>query len=178
MAKINKKSIKQFVSGFFATYAMWTVGLVMSGCILFVEMIEFFDSPPFMSVAFSFLFMVALIVSAVLCAKKQKKTFFIGMMFAVAFPIISQIIAAGVFALCDLAGSLGAAEWFLVPFSCSVLLFYAPAFSFASINYRWATIDIGEVWPEYTFIAVMLMTFILPIAVYIIISKKSKRSIG
>ncbi len=177
MAKINKKSIKQFVSGFFVTYAMWTVGLVMSGCILFVEMIELFDSPPFLSVAFSFLFMFALIVSAVMCAKKQKKTFFIGMMFAVVFPIISRIIAAGVFALSDFAGSLGAAEWFLVPLSCSALLFIAPAFSFDSINYRWATIDIGKVWSEYTFIAVMLITFILPIAVYIITSKKSKQSI-
>lgn len=178
MAKINKKSIKQFISGFLVTYAMWFFGLAVSGCILFVETIELFDSPPFLSVAFSFLFMVALAISAVLCAKKQKKSFFAGMMFAVAFPIISQIIAAGVFALCNLAGSWGAAEWFLVPLSYSALLFIAPAFPISSINYRWATLDIGEEWPEYVFIPVMVLTIILPIVIYIIKSKKSKQSIG
>ncbi len=178
MAKINKKSIKQFVSGFFVTYVLWTLGLIMSGCILFVEMIEFYDSPPIMSVVFSVTFLIAHVISAVMCAKKQKKSFFIGMMFAVVFPIISQLIAAGIFALCDLVGSMGAGELILVPLTIVAVLFIAPAFPINSINYKLATLDIGEVWPEYLFIAVTALTIILPIAVYIITSKKSKQSIG
>lgn len=175
MAKINKKSIKQFVSGFFVTYVLWTVGLVMSGCILFVEMIEFYDSPPIMSVAFSVTFLIAHVISAVMCAKKRKKSFFIGMMFAVVFPIISQLIAAGIFALCDLIGSMGAGELILVPLTVFAFLFIAPAFPINSIGYRWTTLDIGEEWSAYVFIAVTILTIILPIVVYIISSRKSIR---
>lgn len=176
MAKITKKSIKQFVSGFFVTYALWTLGLAVSGCILFVEMIEFYDSPSFLIAVFSALFLISLVIASVICAKNEKKKFFIGMMFAVVFPIISQLIAAGLFSLCDIVGSMGAGELILVPLTVFAFLFIAPAFPVNSINYKWATFDIGEEWPEYVFITVMVLTIILPVAVYLIVSKKKHKT--
>lgn len=172
MAKISRNDKKQFFKGFFSVYGLWIIGILVSGCISFVEMIEFYNAPPFLSVIFSVLFLVFLVASSVKCAVNEHKNFFAGMMFAAVFPIISQLVAAGIFFLTEAIGSMGAGELILVPLTIIAFLFIAPAFPISSVNYKWATLDIGKEWPNYAFIIVMAITVVLPPIVYKLVKSK------
>lgn len=174
MAKLSKNDKKQSFKGFFTVYGLWIIGILASGCISFVEMIKFYNAPAILSVIFSVFLLGFLVVSSVKCAKNENINLFAGMMFAVVFPIISQLIAAGIFNLTEKIGSMGAGELILVPLTVIAFLFIAPAFPVSSINYKWATLDIGEEWPEYIFITVMAITIILPPIIYKLVKSKKQ----
>ncbi len=175
MAKLSRSNKKQFFKGFFTVYGLWIIGILTSGCISFVEMIKFYNAPSFLSVIFSALFLVFLVVSSVKCAVNDHKNFFAGMMFAAVFPIISQLVAGGIFTLTEKIGSMGAGELILVPLTVVAFLFIAPAFPISSVNYKWATLDIGEEWPEYAFIIVMALTIVLPLVIYFTVRKRKSK---
>lgn len=174
MTKLSKNEKKQFFKGFFAVYGLWIIGILASGCIAFVEMIEFYNAPSFLAVIFSALFLTILVVSSVKCAVNGHKNFFWGMMFAAVFPMISQLIAAGIFSLTEIIGSMGGGEWILVPLTVIAFLFIAPAFPISSVSYKWATLDINKEWPVYAFIIVMALTIILPPIIYKFVKSKQR----